>query len=377
MSFQNLPGGFGIPIMPGVHAAAVPSSGTGTVTLDAADEACVMLGHVVTADGASHTIDTTGSSSLQWRTGTVIFASASTTVRIGLAAVDTAAGPPGRAANTTNVINFDVYRDDVGAGGGITTTAWQTDVPTNGTKTIANGDLVAFAVQMRARGGTDTVVVSIPAPGVGQHLPGITSYVGAAYATVTGQPNAVIVFNDGTLGWFYASEVWSAVSSRGYNVNTGTTDEYGQLYQFPFPVRISGIIAHVDPDADFELLLYTDPLGTPVARKTLAMDANVMASATGRRLIIPFGSPYDMPANTPFVVSMRPTTTTSCTLYYKTFGDAAHRVTDPYGTSGYGVGRLNNTGAFSQLNSGLDHYYIGIMAQGFEHGVWPTGHLGV
>ena len=36
----------------------------GAATLDAANEAVIMIGHIETSDGGSHTIDTTGSSSI-------------------------------------------------------------------------------------------------------------------------------------------------------------------------------------------------------------------------------------------------------------------------------------------------------------------------
>jgi hypothetical protein len=198
-------------------------------------------------------------------------------------------------------------------------------------------------------------------------MPSTTAYVGAAY-TATSFPNAIIVFNDGTLGWFYGSEVFSTTNTRVYANNTATTDEYGQLYQFPFPVRISGIGGLIDADGNGDYILYTDPLGTPVAQRSVSLDLNTVSTNQGRMIRLLFSSPYDMPANTPFVVSIQPTTTTSLTAYYKTLGNAAHRVADPGGTDSYGVGRLNNTGAFSQQNSGLDQYYIGPLVSGFEVG---------
>lgn len=369
MSYQNIPGGFGVQVMQQIAAPAVPT-GSSSTTLDATNEACIMYGYIVTSDGSSHTIDTTGSSSLQWRSGGVTFANAGTTVRIGLAAIDTAVGPPARASNTTNVINFDVYRDDVGGGGGITANAWQTDAPTNGTKTVANGDLICFAIQMTARGGADSVVVGVGSqPPNGTHYPFVTNFTGGSYAAAVVLPNAIIAFSDGAYGWFFLSDVFSTLSARTYNVDTATTDEYGQLYQFPFPVRISGIVTHLDPDANCELILYSDPLGSPVAQRTITIDANTPAAASGRKLFASFSTVYDLAANTPIVVSMRPTTTTNCSIYYKTFGHADHRITEPYGTSGYGVGRIGNSGAFAQQNSGLDNYTIGIMIKGFADDV--------
>src|SRR5262245_6556067 len=69
------------------------------IVLDAALEAAVFIGNIYTDDGGSHTIDTTGSSSLGWMAASVTFANAGTSVSVGLAAVDTGTGPPARAVN--------------------------------------------------------------------------------------------------------------------------------------------------------------------------------------------------------------------------------------------------------------------------------------
>ena len=252
----------GAPMRGGV-ASATPLSST---LLDAAGEACIMVGRIFTEDGASHTIDTSGSSALEWQTGAVTFANAGTTVVVGLAAVDAATGPPVRAVNVANVITFDVSRSHTG--GGITAIGWQTNVPTSGTKTIANGDLVAFCVQMTARGGTtDLVNVSTAAAGSAQLRPTVTNYIGAAYNDAARLPNAVITFSDGARGWFWGGYVTSSATNRAFN-NTATR-EYGNLLQFPFPVRAYGITASVIASGDLDLKLYTRPAGDPCRSKIM------------------------------------------------------------------------------------------------------------
>src|SRR5688572_26489938 len=90
----------GIPLIPVGHAnrqGTTSIATLGNTTLDAANEACIMVGRLWWNDLGSHTIDTTGSSSLQWRTGASTFANGSTVVKVGLAAVDTGNGPAARA----------------------------------------------------------------------------------------------------------------------------------------------------------------------------------------------------------------------------------------------------------------------------------------
>jgi hypothetical protein len=345
--------------------------------IDAANEAVILIGRIQTSDGGSHTIDTTGSSSLQWQTGSVTFSSTSTTVKVGLAAVDTANGPPGRAVNVSNVITFDVSRTMTGGGGGITAFAWQTHVPDAGSKTIANGDLVAFAVQMTARGGSDSVTVNALLLNNPMNRPLVTQFT-TVYSAIASAPNAVISFSDGALGFFYGGFVFRTISTTTFNSGS-TPNERGQLFQLPFPCRVRGCYVFAQlgtTNADLDLILYSDPLGTPVAQRTVSVDQNTIATAgSSQRIVEYFSSGYDVPANTPVVLAVKPTTTNNVTLPFKTLANAAHRITDIWGTSGYGVNR--SSGAFAQQNSGLDHYFIGLLIEAFEHPARARYQLGI
>jgi hypothetical protein len=344
---------------------AAPSTTT-TITMDADNEAAIQIGRVRTSDGGSHTINTTGSSSLQWRTGTVTFSSTSTTVKVGLAAVDTANGPPGRAVNVSNVITFDVSRTMTGGGGGITANAWQTHVPDTGSMTIADGDLVAFAVQMTARGGTDSVIETFSNISLTRNRPLVTAFTGGAYSTQSAAPNCLISFSDGALGWFYGSNVYSNLTSQSFQSGS-SPNERGQLFQFPFPIRVRGCYGWLAQaaSADVDLVLYSDPLGTPTAQRTASIDQNTIQGTGAARFEEYFSSGYDVPANTPIVLAVKPTAAANVTIYYKTLNSASHRVVDVWGTSGYGVNR--SSGAFAAQNSNLDHYFLGLIVEAFEH----------
>jgi len=358
-----------IPIGAGIFNI-LPSAapGSSSQVANAVNSAVISIGHVVTSDGGSHTIDTTGSSSLGWCTGTSTFASASTTVKVGLAAVDTAAGPAGRAVNVADVITFDVSKTLIGGGGGIVSGAWQTHVPDTGTKTIANGDLVAFCVQMTARGGTDSIAQSV-INNAGQSRPNVTTLSGGVYTAVNAVPNTVITFADGALGYFYAGEMFSAIASRSFNSGSSPR-EYGQLFNLPFSLKIYGLYGwmnFISAAADADLVLYSAPLsGTPVAEKTVSLDVNTLQIISARRISVLFATPYTYAANTDIAVIIKPTTATSTTAHYKTFASATHRVCDPYGTSGYGV--MRTTGAFTNANASLDNYLVGLLAGAFDAG---------
>ena len=260
-----------------------------TATLDATNEATIFIGRIVTSDGGSHTIDTTGASSLGWRSASLTFANGGTTVKVGLAAVLDTAGPPARAAHASDVISFDVSKSITGGTGGITANAWQTHAPDTGTKTIANGDLVAFCIQVTARAGVDIVR---PTMGIGvtRQRPNVTNFVGGVYSNVASQPNAIITFSDGAIGFFHAGDVFSALSARIWST-ADPNKEYGQLYKLPFPVKVYGIWGYVSPSSNFDLVLYSNPLGTPVAEKTIAVDANVASTAATGKFYEMFPSP--------------------------------------------------------------------------------------
>jgi len=368
----------GLPLMPVGYAnrqGATQLSSLTATTIDAVNEACNLIGCLYWEDGGSHTVDTTGSSSIQWRSGTTTFADAGTTVKVGLAAVDTSTGPPSRAANVADVITYDVVASFTGGGGGITSAAWQTSVPTSGTKTIASGDLLAMSIQMTARGGADSVLVSNVGGLSTATIPGVTAFTGGSYNASNQLPNMVIVASDGTIGYIFGGYVADVGSTTQTWNNASGTKEYGNILRFPFPVRAYGIVAN-NSGGDLDLILYSDPLGTPAAQRTVSVDANTMAAsstfADGR---FPFSSPLDLAANTDYAVILKPTTATNVNSVYKTFNNSSHQNSEPLGTGCYAINR--NTGAFAAQNSSKDRFAIGLLVGAFEHGVWPAGHLGV
>lgn len=346
--------------------------------LDAANEAIIMIGQVITEDGQSHTIDTTGSSSIGWRSAAVTFIDAGTTVKVGLAAVDTAAGPAPRAVNVANVITFDVSKTL--AAGGIAANAWQENVPDAGTKTIANGDLVAMAVQMTARGGSDAVNVTCEASLLSGPLrPTVTNFVGGSYTAATAIPNAVITFSDGTLGFFFGSVVFSTTATAlGFN-SSSSPNEFGNFFQAPFPMSIYGIASGhsiASGSSNFDMVLYSDPMGTPVAQRTLSVDANTLGSVSGGRwCTYLFSSPHQVAPNQPIGLVLKPTSANNVTINSTIFNVANHQKSLPFGLNGYAISRSGGAGAFAQVNSGKERYGMSVIAGAFDTGGMPASRM--
>ena len=137
------------------------------------------------------------------------------------------------------------------------------------------------------------------------------------------------------------------------------------MFSFPFPMKVIGLFGYVSPTADLDLVLYSDPLGTPVPEKTVAMDLNITAAAAVRRFYEEFPSPYTVATNQPIGAVFKPGAS-NITTNYRTLGSATHRaVSEVGGTSSYGIQRAS--GAFSNTNSSLDHYYIGLIVSAFDN----------
>lgn len=368
MAGPPIPFGGVAPNGPGVWDGRMPA--VSDFALAAANSARIMYGHVITSDGASHTFGT--SSKLGWLPGAVTLIDAASTIVIGLATLDTATGPAGRATNSSNTITPSMSVSFAGNGAhGITATTWHEPTITTGTPfTVANGDLLAAFIQLTARGGSDSVAVRCGDSGLVSNFPGVTNLTGpSTYAGSTATPNCFLTFDDGAFGYFLGSQVFSVTSTGTGNFNSSSgTNEYGNLFQFPFPCTILGAsLFAVGPNGNFDVVLYSDPLGTPSAQKTVSVDANVLGStANSRRLDILFPAGYAVAANAPVALIMKPTTATTIAAVYRSVFASSHQVTMNLGTGCYAVDRGGGSGAFTARNT--NRFNICLLVSAFDDG---------
>jgi len=364
MALVNLDGvpltQIGFPARAGAYVAASIST---LATIDAAGEALMMVGQIWTSDGGTHTIDTTGPSALGWRAQNITFANAGTTVKVGLAAVDTANGPPARAVNAAGVITFNVSRSILGNSSGITGNSWHEHTPDAGTMTISNGDLVAFCVQMTARGGVDIINVGgTLQPYATNGFPCVTSYLSSAYANTAALPNCRIAFNDGARGYFVGGAIQNgALVSTAWNSGS-VNKEYGNALTLPFPVRIHGIVGYMILAGPADLILYSSPFSVPVAERTVTLSNRTLAVSAASAVQVLFATPYDAAANQDLAVMVKPGAS-NATLYSRPAPLAWDADGDSGGESCYGAYRI--TGPSFPLY--FDRYTIGALVQAFEH----------
>lgn len=347
-------------------------------TTDAAGEMTAFIGYVRNSGTGSKTLSSSGGK-IHWYSGSsVTFANGSTNFRVGIQDVVVGTGPPWRPDETWT---GEPYDDLVGGTDTISSNTWQTTTISTGSRSIADGDLIAIVFDMTARGGSDAVKVRTDGASAYSAMNSggvIQKFAGSWALSTTGFPNAVIEYDDGTFGVLEGSIVHSAVEAIG-NYNSGSTpDEYGTIFQVPYKANINKLWAIwriVANTADAELILYSDPLGTPVAERTFTLDANYGAVTTSARLGVYPVAEFALAANTNYAVALRPTTTNNVALTNFDVGAAGQMFAHLWGTNCYAVSRTDNSGAFSATTT--RRFLCGVGFCGFDDGAGGGGGGGI
>jgi len=354
-------------------------------TLNASNETCYFVGNIILENplSSSKTISAAGGGSIVWLANAVVFANGGSTFKVGIQDVSTASSPA-QGDGT-----FDVEASFTGGGGGITGGAINTSVMTSGTKTIANGDLVAITFSMTGRAGSDSVNVAHYHEDLtfgACRMPGVTNNTSGSFTRIANAlPLCYITFDDGTIGWLFGTYfITTAIGTINYNSGSATADEYGNLLYHPFPFLATGICSYCNLTAtssDAELILYSDPLGTPVAERTVTVDATqVTVTGAAAKMVYMLPTPFLLKANTEYGITLRPTTANAVYQYYVDTSETGKKMGGP-NSNCYAIRRLDNTGAFSDWNAGtaksrqLSIFLLGIHT---EQGVnMCSGQVGV
>lgn len=329
--------------LPATPVTGIPAFNSGLV-LDAAGEMAAYIGHVWFPEGPG-TVKTVSSAggAIQFLTGTLTWATAGTTVRVGLQDVSASLGPP---AQPDEVWTGEPYKELVQGTDALSADTWTTATISTGSRSIEHGDLIAVVFDMTVRNGADSVIVkglNIPAQ---HHRPvGALKTGGTWNTTNTVLPNVVITCDDGTLASIDGSIPVSAVTTRTYNTGS-TPDEYGNIIALPFDCEIDELYCVVDPDNEFELNLYNEALATPNQLHERVVDPNQVTSTSARPMTVMLAQ-HVLAAGTNYAVTIRPTTASSVSTYEFTVSTANHLKFYPGGTNVYKCTRSNDTGAFT------------------------------
>lgn len=327
-----------------------------SVLIDSANEYVDFMGRVCW-DGypsSAKTVSSAGGKVI-WRTGAVTWTTAGTTLRISIQDLNGATAIP-RGDDTD-----DVYLDIVY---GTTAIAPTTDYAsgaqsafTNGSKSIAHGDLVAIRFRFHAHTSTNLVNV-IARNSNGRGWPSV-SHNTTAVAALSATPNVMIVADDGTVGWLEGSGFTGALTSRTFDSGTATADEYGSAFTIPFGIEVCGIEwivrASVVTGAGVDLNLFTGSAGSPTKSRTVTFDSQHFAGNTavtsvfyGKHL---FSSPVEIAANSWFALTAMPLDTNSDILMHEysiTNFSSASKALAVLGGTVKKATRLNNAGAITE-----------------------------
>lgn len=354
--------------MPMRASSPYPLGNTTDIGVGGTNVMAYMIGQIWWEGGGSHTVDTTGSSSIGWYNGNGTFNNAGTSFKVGIASVDASNGPNGRPVNSTGTPTLDVAAVYTGGGGGVTNNAWNESVPTTGTKTIANGDVIAVCMYMATRGGSDNVQVrGITTNNIlGSTLPNVGIY-NAGFSGQNLLANCAIRASDGTRGYFIGGQLFAAGSNQSWN-NTSTPKEYGNIIQVPYPCKAYGAIYETSVAAPFDLVLYSDPSGTPTSRASVSVNEKTVGG-TGtcvNSALFTTGFGFTLTPGVPYFMAMKPTSASNVSLSYFSFGTAGHQTSVPCGDSGYAASR--NGGVISAQNSQKDRFWLGLLVGGGDTG---------
>jgi len=322
---------------------------------DATGESVALIGYVnLEGFTGSKTCSAAGGGAILTLSDTAgTFANAGSTLRIGLQDVDTATGLEDGT--------FDVHADLVGGTDTIAAVTYMRTPMESGSKTLSQGQLVAIVWELVSRGGADTIqterfLAPNPSP-MGLDIPYGTADTGAGPAKSISAPLFFIEFDDGTLGWIQGTGLGSAYDLQDALITFASDsdpDEYIATFTPNVPMQISAIgciAGDIDPGAATEVILYSDPYGTPVAEQTATIDPEVVAVASGgpSMVIVPI-TPETLVAGTTYGVALRPTTTGSIQWGYIDIGSGndALKGATPFGTTFKMAERTDQTGAFSE-----------------------------
>lgn len=343
-----------------------------SLVLDAVNESFMLVGRVMLAgrSGSKTLAASGGNSKIHLAMGASCVFAVGSNLRVGLQTVDLTAGPPARGDGT-----FDVYGDTAGS---ISSSSLLTVTMAAGAdQTINQGDLICIAGEITTFTAADSLKFRSFTNGAIAQPSYTLRTSGPTFTAQSIIPNAILEFSDGTYGYMEFGFHMTTIGTQTFNSTTGTADEYGNIFQVPFPITVDGLsISWSGAAGDFEAILYSDPLGTPAVIEKVTVDANTISTTSSRGFILPFTQTRELSANTNYAVTYRPITASNVTLSYWDVGSAGLTATHPLGNTCYAIRRLDNTGAFSDFNGGTAktrRFMVGVAVAGYSDGVGSGG----
>lgn len=344
MALQTIQGGILFPTRP-PHLAAAIAFGNNLV-IDANDEKAAFI----------FMAPKTGTVSKIWfRTATV---TTGDTVDVRLETVDATTGAPSGtlfAANTNGSQSILLTDDN---------TVFVTTL--TATASVTKGDLLTIVVALPSVAVGNMVIAAISGAAMALEYPYSALYTGT-WAKGTNICCCALEYNDGSYAHVEGVFPFSAVANTAFNSGS-TPDERGNMFQVPFPCRVTGFWLWADLDGNCDIVLYDSDGTTALLTKSLDLDNRPVT--TNARQVYPFNSTANLSANTNYRIVLKPTSATSVTLQEFTVNAAA--VMDAH-SGGQNVHLTTRVDAGSWTQTTTQRAMIGVALDGFDDAVSAAG----
>lgn len=285
----------------------------------------------------------------------VIAATTPQTLRASLQTVDMATGEP----------TGTLYGGS--ASGTQTSPAANTSyLVTLGTQASATaGDYVALVVEFDSTVGNMSIGC---VAGAAYGLPYGALYTGT-WAKTADTPIAAIEYDDGSyptiFGIPYSGSSTVAVSFSSSTTSGSGGDERGLRFSVPFPCSLFGMIVsmNIAAGADFDFVVYDE--GSNVIASQ-SFDGNVCITGTAlQKVHCQFSSPVNLLPNATYRATIKPTTTTSLSMYEFNFLSTAAMESFYRGNRGYRTVRTDG-GAWTDTTTA--GYQMALIYSAFDNG---------
>ena len=196
----------------------------------------------------------------------------------------------------------------------VTSVGWKETAALTASAAVVAGDLIAVVFANPGSGTPSWGLASFTGNGgnAGQNLP-YCDYYTTSWAHQDRIPIIALKYDDGTYE-SYPCIPLSAITSIAFNTGSAATI-IGAKFKLPFPARAVGCYVYLDLDANADLILYAD--GSPGTElMNISLDANKRRTTTGQLFRILFDAPVSIAKDTWYRLALKPTTTTSITLYH-------------------------------------------------------------
>lgn len=359
--------------------------------IDASGErfACIGNLHWEGRPTSAKTVSSSGGK-VHFGTGNVTFAGTGTpnsTCRVGLQSIAASAGPASKPSDT-----WDVYRDIVAVtDASILSSSSDNTIVTvpmaNGSKSISHGDVVAVVFDFSTRQGSDSIVIAYVtgSSGMSGMFPHTVADTTGSWANTSTPQNICVAVeaDDGTIGTIMGCLPCAGVSTVN-PTSSSSPDEYGMLFSLPFACEVEQLFNVFQAQAsnsDWDVSVYTTPLGTPAAMSgfpisfTAAASGGSTGSSRGPQWIHLGNSPLRLAANTQYCLAFTATGGGQIVTCNWSVVDAAHKRAIGLDTVSWASRKRSGGGAFTETATTIPMMGLGLSKIFAAAG--PRGHMGV